>query len=66
LIVQQNYLSDLYPAKILNFSAKPFFLCKKILKITRIYIAKALYVFILYKNHIEQKNIQEIYFMCIL
>jgi len=23
---QQNYFSDLYPAKILDFSAKPFFL----------------------------------------
>jgi len=25
LIVQQNYFSDLYPAKILDLSAKPFF-----------------------------------------
>jgi len=25
LIVQQNYFSDLYLAKILDFSAKPFF-----------------------------------------
>jgi len=25
LIVQQDYLSDLYPAKILDLSAKPFF-----------------------------------------
>jgi len=24
-MVQQNYFSDLYPAKILDFSAKPFF-----------------------------------------
>jgi len=29
LIVQQNYFSDLYPAKILNLSAKSFFPCKK-------------------------------------
>jgi len=28
LIVQQNYFSDLYPAKILNLSAKPFFPCR--------------------------------------
>jgi len=27
LIVQQNYFSDLYSAKILNLSAKPFFPC---------------------------------------
>jgi len=27
LIVQQNYFSDLYPAKILDLSAKPFFPC---------------------------------------
>jgi len=27
LIVQQNYFSDLYPAKILNLSAKSFFPC---------------------------------------
>jgi len=27
LIIQQNYFSDLYPAKILNLSAKPFFPC---------------------------------------
>jgi len=26
LIVQQNYSSNLYPAKILDLSAKPFFL----------------------------------------
>jgi len=26
LIVQQNYFSDLYPAKILDLSAKAFFL----------------------------------------
>jgi len=25
LIVQQNYFSDLYPAKILDLLAKPFF-----------------------------------------
>jgi len=28
LIVQQNYVSDLYPAKILDLSAKPFFPCR--------------------------------------
>jgi len=27
LMVQQNYFSDLYPAKILDLSAKSFFLC---------------------------------------
>jgi len=27
LIVQQNYFSDLYSAKILNLSARPFFPC---------------------------------------
>jgi len=27
LIDQQNYFSDLYPAKILDLSAKPFFSC---------------------------------------
>jgi len=27
LIDQQNYFSDLYPARILNLSAKPFFPC---------------------------------------
>jgi len=27
LIVQQNYFSNLYPTKILDFSAKPFFPC---------------------------------------
>jgi len=27
LIVQQNYFSDLYPTKILDLSAKPFFPC---------------------------------------
>jgi len=27
-MVQQNYFSDLYPAKILNLSAKPFFPCR--------------------------------------
>jgi len=31
LIVQRNYFSDLCPAKILDFSAKPFFLCISIL-----------------------------------
>jgi len=25
LIIQQNYFSDLYPAKIVDLSAKPFF-----------------------------------------
>jgi len=25
--MQQNYFSDLYPAKILDLSAKPFFSC---------------------------------------
>jgi len=30
LIVQQNYFSDLYPAKILDLSAKPFFPCNNI------------------------------------
>jgi len=28
LIVQQNYFSDLYPAKIWDLSAKSFFLCR--------------------------------------
>jgi len=27
LMLQQNYISDLYPVKILNFLAKLFFLC---------------------------------------
>jgi len=27
LIIQQNYFSDLYPAKILDLPAKPFFPC---------------------------------------
>jgi len=27
-IVQQNYVSDLYPAEILDLSAKPFFPCR--------------------------------------
>jgi len=33
LIVQQNYFSDLYLAKMLDLSAKPFFPCIKITKI---------------------------------
>jgi len=28
LMVQQNYFSDLYSAKILDLSAKPFFPCR--------------------------------------
>jgi len=30
LIIQHNYFSDLYPAKILDLSAKSFFSCKLI------------------------------------
>jgi len=38
LIVQQNYFSDLYPAKILDLSAKPFFPCTLFLSLSHILI----------------------------
>jgi len=47
LIVQQNYLSNLYPAKILDLSAKLFFPCNRNVNCSIIFLIYLCYVMIL-------------------